>query len=193
MHTRSIKVITVTVILAVFLTSLALTSCAKDETTVKAEEHQQSAATFVDKREWSSAIEEYTAAIALNPKSDTAYEGRGNAYTEIGDYDLAIYDLSKAIELRPDRNGPYYGRGIAYRLRGDLDNAIADLSRAIGDMSRTRYRAALYERALAYKAAGKIDEARADLEKILQLEQEAPGEADKSWAEKAQQELAGLR
>ncbi|MBI2849876.1 MAG: tetratricopeptide repeat protein [Chloroflexi bacterium] len=182
----------ITVVVSFLITGLLSGACAKDEKTVKTEEHLQSAAGFVDKRDWDSAVSEYDQAIALKPDSDMAYQGRGVAYREMGDFDQAIADLTKAIELAPGRGGPYFERGVAYRLQGDPDKAISDLSRAIGNRSTTRWRGALYERGLAYKAQGNQKEAKADFEKIIQLENDRPGEADKSWAEKAQQELAAL-
>lgn len=147
---------------------------------------------LAEQANWAGAIEEYTKAIEANPKSDLAYESRGVAYTELGELDKAIADLSKAIEIAPKRGGPPYARGIAYRKQGKPDEAIADLSKAMGDRDKTKFRGALYERGLAYKASGNTAEARADFQRILKLEQDFPGEADKEWAEKAQKELAQL-
>ncbi len=147
---------------------------------------------LADKGDWAGAVVEYSKAIELDPKSDLAYEARATAYTQLQEYDKAIADASKAVELKPDRGGPRFARAVAYRLRGDQDLAIADLSRAMGDRNKTKWRGALYERALAYIAKGSIADARADLERIVQLEQQFPGEADKSWATKAQEELARL-
>ncbi len=182
--------------LVIATTSLAIgllvSGCAKDEGAQIAKVHQEAAAALMAKNDFSGAILEYTQAIEANPKSDVDYEGRGNAYSEIKSYDLAIADFTKAIELAPDRGGPYFGRGVAYHLQGNLDAAITDLSHAIGDMSKTKWRAALYERGLAYKAKGSMTEARADFQKILDLEKANPGEADKSWADKAQIEITSL-
>lgn len=188
-HKSGLLIIVITLSLIAGFSSF---SCAKDEVVEKAKVYEQTAATLVYKGDWAGAIVEYSKAIELNPKSDIAYEGRGNVYTTMKNFDLAIADLTRAIELRPDRGGPYYGRGIAYRLQGNLDNAIADLSKAIGDRSKTRWRSALYERGLAYKAQGNLSEAKADFERIVQLEIERPGEADKIWAERAQKELGEL-
>src|SRR5574342_232362 len=78
--------------------SLLAVACAT-ETTIKTEDHLQTAAGFVSEKDFDSAIAEYDAAIAFNPNSDTAYEGRGVAYREMGDFDQAIRDLTKAIEI----------------------------------------------------------------------------------------------
>lgn len=156
--------------------------------------HMDTAASLVDQRSWAEAVKEYTAAIALDPKSDGAYGNRGLAYTELGEYGQAIADLSRGIELAPDRGGLYYERGRAYRLRGDLDLAISDLSHAIGaDRSKTKWRTALFERGLAYKAKGVAAEARADFERILEIDAGfSPEDQDKGLQERVRQELQGL-
>jgi len=176
------------------LISLLLTSYAcgqPDEAAAQAQSHINRATSLVANNDFSGAVGEYTQAITLKP-TDLAYEGRAQAYTELKQYDLAIADFTKAIELAPDRGGPYYGRGVAYEAMGNLDAAIADFSHAIGDRAKTRWRAALLERGLSYKAKGNITEAKADFERIIQLEAEKPGESDKSYAERAQQELSAL-
>lgn len=184
------KFLLVAVIIGLLL--IAYACGPKDESAAQAKTHQDNASSLMAKNDFSGAVDEYTQAIALKP-SDITYEGRGQAYTELKEYDKAIADFTKAIELAPSRGGPYFGRGVAYRATDNLDGAIADFSQAIGDRAKTRWRAALLERGLACKAKGNMAEAKADFERILQLEAEKPGEADKRYAEQAQQELATLR
>ncbi|MBI2858671.1 MAG: tetratricopeptide repeat protein [Chloroflexi bacterium] len=153
------------------------------------EDHRKAANELMARNDWQGAVNEYTLAIEGNQKSDLAFEGRGNAYAELGQFDKATADLSRAIEIAPSRAGPYFARGGVYRKTGEVDKAIADLTIAVGERSKTRFRGALYERGLAYKAKGNVSEARADFERIIQLEREKPGEADKSWADKAAKEM----
>jgi TPR repeat protein len=58
------------------------------------------------------AVAEFTAAIALNPKSARSYAGRGFALLEMGDTEASRPDLARAIELDP-------------RLRNDIDKEVA--------------------------------------------------------------------
>jgi tetratricopeptide (TPR) repeat protein len=171
--------------------AIATTACTSGEA-AQAKEHEEAGRALVEQQDWQGAITEFSTAIDLDPKSDRAYEDRGTAQTELGNYDQAISDLTKAIEIAPDRVGPYYARAVAYRETGDLESALADYSKAIGDLSKTRWRTALYERGTLYVQLGRRDEARADFQRILQLEQEKPGEAGDNWDEMAQQELAKL-
>src|SRR5262249_18875908 len=60
-----------------------------------------------------------------------AFNNRGAAYKDKGDYDRAMVDFGKAIEIDPKFSYTYMNRGVAYKLKGDLDRAIADYTRAI--------------------------------------------------------------
>ena len=68
----------------------------------------------------------YTEAIRLDPKLAMAYNNRGIAYDEKGEYDKAIADCSEAIRLDPKTAAAYSNRGLAYADKGDSDKAIAD-------------------------------------------------------------------
>ena len=69
--------------------------------------------------------------IAVQGFGANAYVVRGNAYTEMGDYDRAIANQNEAIRLDPRLVAAYYNRGMAHRSKGDYARAIADYSEAI--------------------------------------------------------------
>jgi tetratricopeptide (TPR) repeat protein len=60
-----------------------------------------------------------------------AYNNRGNAYSDKGDYDRAIADYTQAIRLAPNVASRYYNRGLAYYSKKDYDRAIVDFNQAI--------------------------------------------------------------
>ena len=80
------------------------------------------------------AIEYYTEVIRLDPADIDivagAYNNRGNAYGDRGDYDRAIDDYNKAIKRNPNADA-YYNRGIVYGDKGDYDRAIDDYNKVI--------------------------------------------------------------
>jgi len=53
------------------------------------------------------AIKIYDKAIELNPNFAEAYYNRGNAYSDLKQYERAIEDYNKAIELNPEDKGTY--------------------------------------------------------------------------------------
>ncbi len=84
---------------------------------------------FADRREWVKAFKDYDAAIEKKPEA-TAYNNRGAAYLNKGDFDRALADFNLALEsaLKQDQVPAafYFNRALAYHLKGDLDSAIAD-------------------------------------------------------------------
>ena len=86
----------------------------------------------VEKRKWyDKAIEYYTEAVNLNSQNTEAYNNRGTAYSEIGEFDNAIQDFNIAIALKPELAEVYNNRGNAYRDKGEFDNAIQNCNTAI--------------------------------------------------------------
>lgn len=81
---------------------------------------------------YSKAIEEYTAAIGLDPRLAAAYGSRGRAYYfTTGATAKTDEDLLKAIALDPKYASAYYYLGLSDTATGAYDRAIADFSKAI--------------------------------------------------------------
>jgi tetratricopeptide (TPR) repeat protein len=60
-------------------------------------------AAHASKKEYDSAIKDYTEAIQRNSKDALALINRGNAYLMMKDYDHAIADFDMVIRLDPTR------------------------------------------------------------------------------------------
>jgi len=86
-----------------------------------------------------SAISYYTRVLSLDPSYAEAYNNRGNAHADLGDYADAIADFTAALNYdHPELGLIYYNRGNTYLEMGRYDEAIADFSAAIGqDDGRT--------------------------------------------------------
>ena len=76
-----------------------------------------------------------------------AYNNRGNAKSDLQDYQGAIADYTKAIEINPQLAPAYYNRGLAKYDLKDYQGAIADYSKAIE--INPQYADAYYNRGLA--------------------------------------------
>ena len=113
------------------------------------------------------AIEAYSYAITLNWNNAAAYNNRGVAYGDKGDYDRAIADFTQAIDLNPDYADAYNNRGNAYGNKGDYDRAIADFTQAI-DLNPD-YADAYNNRGGAYYLKEEYESAITDFTKAIEL------------------------
>jgi tetratricopeptide (TPR) repeat protein len=77
------------------------------------------------------AIEQYQAALRLEPDFAEAYYNLGVAYQYQGLYDLAIEQYQATLKLRPDYVRAHYNLGIAYQYQGLYDRAIEQYQAAL--------------------------------------------------------------
>jgi tetratricopeptide (TPR) repeat protein len=100
-------------------------------------------------------------------RSSLAYNNRGMAFLEIGNYQQAIDDCTRALSIQPGYFLAHYNRGKAFMLSNRPDLAIEDLSRAI--VSSPRYADAYALRGEIYREQGKPDQAIAEYNAALAL------------------------
>jgi tetratricopeptide (TPR) repeat protein len=77
-----------------------------------------------------SDLEDYDQAIKINPDDAEAYYNRGNARFDLGDRTGAIEDYTQAIKINYNYGDAYYNRGIARFNLGDKQLAIEDFQKA---------------------------------------------------------------
>ena len=116
---------------------------------------------------YQEAVKHFTSAIQLIPEYYGAYQGRSNAYREIGHLDKAINDADEAIRLEPDHFPSYYARGLAYFFKGELDNSIADFKKGLN--LHPKYAEGYHILGLAYSSQGDIGNAIASLDEAILL------------------------
>ncbi len=81
-----------------------------------------------ERREYESAVNDFSRAIDLKPNFISAHFNRGVLYwLELENFYRAIRDMSCVMDLAPFRSEAWFNRAIAYQLRGDSPQAIADL------------------------------------------------------------------
>jgi class 3 adenylate cyclase/Tfp pilus assembly protein PilF len=83
-----------------------------------------------DKGEADKAIESYNRAIALKRTAD-AFNHRGVAYFDKGEYAQAIKDYTEALKIRPNLADAINNRAWTYYKTGDLTSALQDANRAV--------------------------------------------------------------
>ena len=87
-------------------------------------------AAYEDKGDDDRAMQDFDAAIRLDPNLALAYSNRGTFYRNRGDNDRAVQDYDQAIRLNPDYSWPYFGRGIIEFQRGEFSQSATDFSRS---------------------------------------------------------------
>ena len=86
---------------------------------------------FNHRGDYTAAIADFEAALALDPEASAAYVNRGNSYVSTQRFDLAIEDYTTALQMNPrDPYIAHYNRGLANEAKRDAALAFADFVRA---------------------------------------------------------------
>ena len=121
-------------------------------------------------KDFNSAIGHYTKSIELAPMAFINFinfVNRGQAYTEVGEYDLAILDLDRAIALNPSEPAAYYNRGNAYLGKDEFERAVTDYGHAI-ELS-PNHASAHMNRAHCNDILGNVAEAISGYSRVIDL------------------------
>jgi tetratricopeptide (TPR) repeat protein len=113
------------------------------------------------------AIDDYTAAIQVDPQKPLAYHNRGLLHGDREEYDAAIRDFSEAIRRDPKYGEAFNSRGYVYFLKKQPAQAVADFTEAI--RLNPQFPLAHNNRGFNQQLQGKYAEALADYEQALQL------------------------
>ncbi|GEM_PF-6264664 len=94
---------------------------------------------WLDQGYFYEAIEDFTHAIALNKKSQSAFWHRGIAQYYLKNHEEALSDISEAIKLWPGQPNPYYWRGLVYYDMGEYQKALDEYDLAIQKTKLARW------------------------------------------------------
>ncbi|MFC5825737.1 tetratricopeptide repeat protein [Nonomuraea insulae] len=114
------------------------------------------------------ALEDYGAAIALDPGFPDYYLDRGNLLFKLGRHEEALADFERAMVAGPPLPEAYYNRAELRTVRGDMEGALADLGRVI-ELDPASLDAYI-NRAGLLAAAGRDADATATVESGLALD-----------------------
>lgn len=81
---------------------------------------------------YAGAIEDYTAALRINPEFIWSLRNRGYLlYRYMNEPQKALEDINRAIGIKADDYWGYIDRGTVYEGQGDYDKALEDYSKAL--------------------------------------------------------------
>ena len=84
---------------------------------------------WLKEEEPAAAIDDFAAAIEINPKNIEAITGRALAHAILGEHEQAAKDWDIAIASAPSEESGYYHRGVSYVAAGKANEAIADFNK----------------------------------------------------------------
>ena len=126
-----------------------------------AESHYALGCYLQERRKHKPAIEEFKAALEIDPNHVKAYNGLGVSYDAIGDCERAIESYKAALSTSEKLDYVFNNLGYSFLLQGKTDLAIENFKKALElDAGNTRYRNNL---GLAYANSGQYDAALAEL------------------------------
>lgn len=142
---------------------------AKDPQSAEADFCRAEIALMDDKYE--EAVELFTAALKKNPRLETAYNDRGNAYRRLDKTDLAISDYSTAMLLGP---GPVHWvcRSRSYLKQKEYFKAMQDATTAIN--KNRNYDNAYEARGEAWVGLNNPAAAKVDFDKAIEVTKDKP-------------------
>jgi tetratricopeptide (TPR) repeat protein len=120
------------------------------------------------KGDQAGAIKAYTEALALEPQSVEALQGRGDALRAKGELTRAVADYTEAIRIDPRSTVVLNNRGLARTSQGDYDRAIADFTETL--RLDPKLAVAYHNRGTAQFRRGDAEAALADYDAALRLQ-----------------------
>lgn len=128
------------------------------------------ASAYAQKKQYNTAITDYTAAISFAPSDSTEwisglYADRGIAYENKSSFDSAFLDFEKALSIDSSFLKVYTRRGNLFYNKNNFDLALKDFSKAISINSSNPE---LYKsRSKVYYCLNLIDSAISDINHII--------------------------
>ncbi len=119
------------------------------------------------RKDYDSAIRDYSSAIAIDPQKTDAYFNRGQSYKFKGECAKAIGDFSMTIKLDPVLEYPYVNRGYCLAEAREYGAALKDFTAAL--RINTRDALTYYYMGLVYLKLNEMSEAATSLKRAGQL------------------------
>lgn len=131
------------------------------------EEECEKGADFAKDGKFAEAVEHYTKAIEINPKSINALLNRSTAYETLGDHKKALADLTSLLSVSPNYVVAYVNRAWSHGRHKEYAEALEDCNKALSIDPKCA--AAFNNRAAVYNDLGQYDKSLDDSTKAIDL------------------------
>lgn len=116
------------IIVTIFLMLTFICSCSEKNETALDWFNKAAALNYTNPQK---AIEYLSKAVQLKPDYTDAFNERGIAYAQFGQYQRALENFNEAIRLKPDYVNAYKNKGIAYFNLGQYPRAVETFNEVI--------------------------------------------------------------
>ncbi len=171
----------------------ALDKCAAAaaDVSVKSKCLQKRGLAFERTGEGMKAKADFNAAVALDPRDESAYFARARYHINSEGFNAALPDFNQVIKLNPRNAEAYFFRGQIFSEKGERDKAITDYSTAI--KINFEYHEAFLLRAYEFLRTDEIEQAIADFTRFIELQPtdyEGYFQRAAAWQQKGSKTLA---
>jgi protein O-mannosyl-transferase len=92
--------------------------------------HNNLGVVLLETKQLPAAVDEFNAAIALDPNHQKSFIGRGNAEYEAGNFEAALSDFTHASRLEPSSMALFW-MGRTFQEKGDVKSAVGAYEAAL--------------------------------------------------------------
>jgi tetratricopeptide (TPR) repeat protein len=123
--------------------------------------------TFAQTKVWGDGVLLWSGVITRYPDCFNAYDHRGYAFAERGNFKAAIEDYNQALRLKPRYMAAYHNRALAYSQIGEDQKALADFENVF--TLNPLYVNGYFNRGIYFAQRGENEKAIADYSRALEL------------------------
>lgn len=146
--------------------------------------HIQAGIQRMFQREYHEAVQEFSAAIKIEPERAELYCKRGSAFELLGEHEMALADYERALARDGRLMEVYLRRGTVRTAQGDYAAALADFEQVLS--IRPNDVECHLQRGVCLTKNGRTRDAAVEFEKVLRLTN------NPDYAEPARQALKDL-
>lgn len=146
----------------------AVIAAAREPADVMARVHEQRGLAFIDKGDIDRAMEEFTAAIPLNPKGLAPLWRRGMLRAGKHDIAGAMEDFDRVLRADPNNASAWYGRGLTYEIQKDYPKTLNAFDQAL--RLDPKYVEVLVQRSMVQSILNQPARAMADAEQAVRVD-----------------------